>query len=474
MGSRLSLGKMGMKKLSTKIWVLIVTFLLVTITFMYVFTDFLYEQLYVEDTKLSMIEVGAKLQTMYKGGKVTDEFVADIEQYNMYSYFNVFAVRNPRELSACVPFEIDYDTLIGQEERKQLLQGKSVTKIGYEQRFEREVISVIMPLTDQNRLEGILYFYYPLAKISELANKEVIILVCTVIVFSMLVAVLVYKGIRHIMRPLLELHEAVSKMSKGNYEARVPVSSKDEIGKLSEAFNEMAASIQHEDESQRTFLGTVSHELRTPLSYIKGYSEAIQNHLMEGREQEEAIRLIVRETNRMERLINELLQLARYSNESGNYELYPIVLAECIRDAISLLVKKAENKKIKFEIILDESIIVQGNEEKLKQIFINVLENAVHYSNRDSKVQISTKVEKDSAIITIEDYGIGIPADDLPHITERFYRVNKARSRADGGSGLGLSIVEQLVQQHKGKLFLSSEQGKGTIITIQIPMMEEI
>lgn len=463
-----------MKKLSTKIWALIVAFLLITIAVMYIFTDFLYEQLYVEDTKLSMIEVGTKLQTMYQGGKVTDEFVADIEQYNMYSYFNVFAVRNPRELSACVPFEIDYDTLIGPEERQQLLLGKSVTKIGYEPRFEREVISVILPLTDQNRLEGILYFYYPLAKITELANKEVIMVVCSGILFSMLVAIFVHKGIRHIMKPLQQLHEAVSKMSKGNYDVRVKVTSKDEIGKLSEAFNEMVASIQHEDESQKAFLGTVSHELRTPISYIKGYSEAIQSHLIVGQKQEEAIDLIVQETKRMERLTNELLQLARYSNENENIELYPIVLAETVRDVVKLLMKKVESKNIKIETVLDEGIIVQGNEEKLKQIFINVIENAIHYSNKDSTVKIVTRIEKKNAIILIKDYGIGIPADDLPHITERFYRVNKARSRADGGSGLGLSIVDQLVKQHKGQLYFSSTVGKGTIVTIELPIVEEL
>ncbi|RKJ52771.1 two-component sensor histidine kinase, partial [Butyricicoccus sp. 1XD8-22] len=169
-----------MKKLSTKIWLLILLFLTVTVIFMVLFTDFLYERLYVSDSEQSMIEVGEKLQSLYKGGKVTDELVDKIEEYNLFSNFNVFAVRNPRELSACVPFEIDYDTLIGPDERQQLLQGKSITKIGYEQRFDREVISVILPFTDQNRLEGILYLYYPLAKISELANTEVLVLITSV------------------------------------------------------------------------------------------------------------------------------------------------------------------------------------------------------------------------------------------------------------------------------------------------------
>lgn len=461
-----------MKKLSTKIWLLILLFLTVTVIFMVLFTDFLYERLYVSDSEQSMIEVGEKLQSLYKGGKVTDELVDKIEEYNLFSNFNVFAVRNPRELSACVPFEIDYDTLIGPDERQQLLQGKSITKIGYEQRFDREVISVILPFTDQNRLEGILYLYYPLAKISELANTEVLVLITSVVLFSMLIAFFVHKGLRRIMRPLNELHQAVERMSEGDYHTRVQVASSDEIGKLSKAFNEMADAIQREDEERKIFLATVSHELRTPISYVKGYSEAIQNDFIEGAEREEAIKLINREANRMERLTNEILELAR-SKEQEAINLYPIVLAETIRESITLLEHLAQKKEIYIQTDLDESIIVQGDEEKLKQIFINVIENAICYSNEESTINVLTKSIKGNAIVEIADKGIGIPKEDLPYVTQKFYRVNKARSRADGGSGLGLSIVDQLVKLHHGKLFIQSEEGKGTTVTITVPLLEE-
>ena len=199
-----------------------------------------------------MIEVGEKLQTIYKGGKVSDELIADIEDYNAYSNLNIFAVRNPRELSACVPFDIDYDTLIGAEERQQLLAGKAVTKIGYEERFEREIISVIFPFTDQNRLEGIIYLYFPLAKISELAKDEVTLLVTGAFMFLLVIAFFVYQGIKRIMQPLKDLQQAAEQMSTGDYAVRVDVTSKDEIGTLSSAFNQMAKSIQQEDEAQKS------------------------------------------------------------------------------------------------------------------------------------------------------------------------------------------------------------------------------
>ena len=463
-----------MKKLSTKIWLLIILFLCVTIVFMYVFTDFLYEQLYVEDTEASMIEVGEKLQTMYKGGKVTDYFIQEIETYNGYSNLNIFAVRNPRELSACVPFDIDYDTLIGPEERQQLLAGESITKIGYEERFERQIISVILPLTDQNRLEGILYVYFPLAKITEMANEEVLLLIGGAVLFSLLIGFFVYKGIRRIMHPLNELQQAVKQMSSGDYAARVTVTSRDEIGILSATFNEMAEAIQQEDESQKVFLATVSHELRTPISYVKGYSETIQNGFIDGAERDEAIRLIAREANRMERLTNELMQLARSNNDTTHNEYDPIVLAETIRDAVTILQQQVTKKRIMLQLDLDEELIVLGDEEKLKQIFINVIENAICYSDEGSTVQIRTAALEDTAHIEVQDHGIGIPTEDLPHITERFYRVNKARSRADGGSGLGLSIVEQLIKQHNGSLKITSQLQQGTCVQITLPLMEDV
>ncbi|WP_431027885.1 sensor histidine kinase [Lysinibacillus sp. LZ02] len=461
-----------MTTFARKIWALIIVFLVITIAFMYLLTDFLYEQLYVEDTEASMIEYGERLATKYKGGEVTDELIAEIEEHNSYGNFSVFAVRNPRELSACVPFAIDYETLIGPDERQQLLAGQAIIKIGYEERFERQIISVIFPFTDENRLEGILYLYYPLAKISELAKEEVLFLIACVVVFAVVIGYFVFKALRHIMRPLHELQQAVQQMSTGDYTARVSVTSKDEIGQLSNAFNDMAQAIQQEDEEKKTFLATVSHELRTPISYVKGYSESIQNGFIEGEQKEEAIRLIAREANRMERLTNELMQLVHVEAEQA-VEMYPIVLAETLRDAIQIIHVKAKEKRIEILLEADEELIVEADEEKLKQILINLLENAIRYSDEKKTVRVEARAYEKMAVMKVIDKGIGIPKEDLPKITERFYRVNKARSRADGGSGLGLSIVDKLVKQHQGTLHIESEVGEGTVVTVQIPLMEE-
>ncbi|MGG0655170.1 sensor histidine kinase [Rummeliibacillus pycnus] len=462
-----------MKKLSTRIWAIIVAFLAITILFMYVLTNFLYEGLYVKDVENSMVEIGGKLSTMYDGGKVTDDFINKINQYNSYSNVNVFAVRNPRELSACVPFDIDYDTLIGSDERAQLLEGKTITKKGYEKRFDRQVISAIIPLTDQNRLEGIIYIYFPLAKITEMASKEVFILLGSALIFIFLIGFGVYKGIKHIMKPLKELQNAAEKMSVGDYETRVEVNSKDEIGHLAQTFNKMAASIQQEDEAQKKFLTTVSHELRTPISYVKGYGEALEHGYIEESQRQQTLALIVREANRLEKLTNELLQLSRAVDQQDSKTLYPLPLAETIREVVHITQQQMHQKAITLRTDIDEEIIISADEEKIQQILINLIENALRYSEEKTEMILSAKKEGDFAVITVQDHGIGIPKEDLPHIAERFYRVNKARSRSDGGSGLGLSIVDQLVKYHKGNWQIDSELGKGTTVKIQIPLIGE-
>ena len=461
-----------MKSLAAKIWMLIIVFVIVTITFMYVLTDILYERLYVSDSEQAMVEVGSKLQTQYRGGAVTDEFVEFVEQHNTYSNYHVFAVRNPRELSACVPFEIDYDTLIGPSERQQLLAGDSFAKIGYEPRFGRDVISVVLPLVDENRLEGIIYLYYPLAKISELAQQEFALLAGAAIIFTTLVAIAGMYGLRKILQPLKQLQHAVVEMTGGNYDVQVQVASQDEIGQLSNAFNKMAHTIQQEDEAQKTFLATVSHELRTPISYVKGYSESIQQQILTPEQQREAINVIAKEAERMERLTNDLMQLVRKEQLEQQFE--PLVLAECIREVEQLLTPQLQAKQLTLQLSLDEDLIVEADEGQLKQLFINIIENAIRYSDRGQQIFVAAKGEDPFAKIVVQDFGIGIAHEHLAHVTERFYRVNKARSRADGGSGLGLSIVKQIVLVHKGTLLIDSEELKGTTVTIKIPTLKEL
>lgn len=462
-----------MKKLSFKIWMLLLVFIVTTIVFLVIFTNFLYEELYVQHTETSMKEVAENLQRTYTGGTVTNGFIEQTEVYNRFSDVEVFTVRNPRELSACLPFDIDYDTLIGAEERAQLIDGKSVTKRGYEKRFDRDVVSVIYPLVDENRLEGIIYLYVPLTKITELASKDALFLILTVSILLICLAYISLKSLQRVLKPLAKLKEASISMAAGKYDTRVDVESQDEVGELAQTFNQMAESIQLEDEKKRNFLSVVSHELRTPISYIKGYGEAFEQQLIPEEKKVEIYSLIVREANRMQKLTNDLLTVAR-SETLEKVEKSPLVLAETIREVLQLVKPLATEKEIAFSVLIDEETILAADEQKTKQVLINIIENAIRYSPNLSKITISNTTTKKDTKIQITDEGCGMGQEHLPHITERFYRVNQARSRSDGGTGLGLSIASQLVEAQKGNLSFESELGKGTTVYITLPIWEDL
>jgi len=235
------------------------------------------------------------------------------------------------------------------------------------------------------------------------------------------------------------------------------------------------------EEARMEFVVNVSHELRTPLTAIRGYAETLLDHGLE--DQEEArkfLEIIHRHAERLGRLLNELLDLSNIELERSPLSIRPLSLAEVTRHAAAMLLPQAEQKAIRLvNAVLDDLPPVLADRDRLVQILVNLIDNAVKYTAEGGTVKVSAAVlpSESAAVselqhvveIAVEDTGIGIPEKDLPRITERFYRVDKARSREMGGTGLGLAIVKHLVQAHGGSLVIESELGKGTRVRITLP-----
>ncbi|MDE3839247.1 two-component sensor histidine kinase [Bacillus methanolicus] len=456
-----------------KLWFTITAAILITILYSYFLSYFFYERLYVDNVEKSLVEEGKRLALDYKGGPLTEQFIEKIEWYSTKTNYEVLVVNNPRELSACLPFEIDYQTLIGEEEREQLLKGKPVKKSGYEERFDRKILAVIIPLMDQNRLEGIIYLYVPLAKISELTKDFVFVWIIAGSVFALVAVLLGTKWIGRLTRPLIEMKEAANRVSQGDYSARIHLQSNDEVGQLANAFNHMSASIQKEDERKKEFIANVSHELRTPISYVKGYSEAIVSGIVKNEEEmNKYLQLIHREAGRMERLVYDLLDLSKLDAEEYKLNKIPIPLAQVIEDATQKYLPILKEKGIQLHSNFDPDIIINGEAERMEQIVQNLIDNSICYTEKGGTISIILSDDPEGCKLEIADTGTGIPPEDLQKVTQRFYRVNKGRSRNDGGTGLGLAIVEKLVHLHSGKLTITSEIGKGTTVTIVLPSLE--
>lgn len=262
-------------------------------------------------------------------------------------------------------------------------------------------------------------------------------------------------------------------MATGDFSERITVSSEDEIGRLGKAFNKMANSLETEDVKRKEFLANVSHELRTPLSYIKGYSEAILDGVAKGPQQEKVTQLIHKEAGRMQRLVHDLLDLAQLEGEHFPLKKQPIVFSQLIEDVLDTYEIKFIEKEIHISTNLNPEVIVMIDEDRMQQVLHNVLDNAIRYTNQKGNIVITLEQIDDYCELKIKDTGIGIDIEHLENLGERFYRVDKARSRQHGGTGLGLAIVKQIVHIHGGQWKIESEKDKGTTVIIKLNVQDE-
>ncbi|KAA9031713.1 two-component system histidine kinase PnpS [Niallia endozanthoxylica] len=224
------------------------------------------------------------------------------------------------------------------------------------------------------------------------------------------------------------------------------------------------------EQMRKDFVANVSHELKTPVTSIKGFSETLLDGAMENKDTLEAfLNIILKESDRLQSLINDLLELSKIEHEGFSLTLQTFNLTDLLEDTIRMMEGKAKDKNITILFETHPSqLSLEGDVYRLKQVFINIISNAVLYTPIGGKVYINVEETKKTVIVHIKDTGMGIEEKEIPRIFERFYRVNKARDRDSGGTGLGLAIVKHLLEAHKGKITVDSELGKYTVFSIEL------
>lgn len=285
-------------------------------------------------------------------------------------------------------------------------------------------------------------------------------------VISVVLAVVLYIMMRRLMRPLDRLSQKTREVADGNYEW-IPVQGKDEIAQLGRDFNIMTAAVQNKIESQQRFVANLAHELRTPLTSIGGYSEYLLRGNADADRQVQALRYIQSESRRMQQMASQLLLLASVQDggEMGNRDermkMAEVSVSECLREAYESCEPLIREKEL---AVVSEGtdFSVQGVKELLVCLFRNLLENAVRACDRGGEV----KIHYEDGKFAIRDNGIGMEPEELGHITEPFYRVDKARSRESGGTGLGLALCQDIVTLHRAEIQYESAVGKGTEVTV--------
>lgn len=278
--------------------------------------------------------------------------------------------------------------------------------------------------------------------------------------------------IRMITVPIGELNEGISRMSAGDLSARVRVRGKTEFSQLAAAFNSMSERIERQDKTRNQFVSNASHELKTPLSTMKILMETlIYQEPMDPAMTKEFLKDCNAEIDRLNRIVSDLLTLASVDSGNAQFNRQELRLKDLILEQARRLSPLARERGIELECSVKDSVEVSGDSFKLAQVIYNVIDNAIKYTPRGGSVRVDLFRQGKKAVIRISDTGIGIPAEDLPHIFDRFYRVDKARSRETGGTGLGLSIVKQIVLMHDGDITASSVENEGTTFTIELPAL---
>jgi len=276
---------------------------------------------------------------------------------------------------------------------------------------------------------------------------------------------------RRMMSPIGVLAGAARRLGHGDLSQRVRLQGEGEVASLAQAFNSMAGDLEYAEQLRRNMVADVAHELRTPLSNIQGYLEAIRDGMVEP--DAAAIRSLNEETSLLSRLVNELQELSLA--EAGELKL--VYQAEDITNLVKQAVTPWQPQLTAGEISLslelpDDLPLVNIDWQRVNEVLHNILENAVAHTPKGGTINVAASQKGKWVEVSVSDTGEGIPAEDLPHVFERFYRVDKSRARATGGSGLGLTIARRLIEAHDGTIVVQSKLGEGSRFSFTLPIAE--
>ena len=288
-----------------------------------------------------------------------------------------------------------------------------------------------------------------------------------------LAVVLVMAGIISsiVTKPVAELSAGIERMSEGDYSRRVHVPGKGEMAQLAAAFNQMSQQVHNLDEARNQFVSNASHELKTPLATMKILVESmIYQDDMPGELRQEFLTDINKEIDRLSSVVGDLLTLVHIDSHKLRLRREMMIFADTVRESVKRLQPLAKKHGQEIVVEISDACEMFADPGKLAQVCYNIIENGIKYTPDGGKITVTLKRMGRDAVLEISDTGVGIPAEDVEHVFDRFYRVDKARSRETGGTGLGLSIVQQIVRLHAGSVTVQSEQGKGTTFIVQLPV----
>lgn len=300
-------------------------------------------------------------------------------------------------------------------------------------------------------------------EIVNIVRRSVLITIST---SALYIIIMMRYSAKKILGPIKQINEATKKVATGDFDIKLESDREDEIGQLTKNFNTMAKDLNKIEVLQKDFINNMSHELKTPISSIKGFAQLLEKENLTDEEKKEYIGIIVEESDRLLNISSNILKLSKLQNKEKITNKKNVDISEQIRKVINVLENKWTEKNVTISANLPKTII-KGDEELLYQVWMNLIDNSIKFTDPDGKIDINIKKINNKAEISIKDNGIGMTEDEKKKVFERFYQVDE--SHYSEGSGLGLSIVKRIINLLNGEIRIETEKGKGSNFIVELP-----
>lgn len=305
-------------------------------------------------------------------------------------------------------------------------------------------------------------------------DQQIMFVIAIITIVVVAVVLLIFLSgmffIRSIVYPVIKIGEITRNFAKGDFSERINKTTDDEIGELCDSINYMADELSNTEQMKNEFISSVSHELRTPLTAIKGWSETLTSMDDDKETFRKGMRVITSETERLSQMVEELLDFSRIQDNRLQLQKDTIDILAELGETVLIYQERARALGIKLDYYEPEMLpFVYGDKNRLRQVFINIVDNAIKYSDKGDTVSVEAYEQDGDIVITVSDTGMGISKEDLPKIKTKFFKANHTRR----GSGIGLAVADEIIARHNGTLTIDSEQGVGTTVMITLPCIEQ-
>jgi len=348
------------------------------------------------------------------------------------------------------------------------LKGKKTTYRGKNSQTNESILSVSIPMKENEEVIGVVRVITALTDVNKILFSHILTLVVLGIFIVFLIFVAGVFLSNTIIKPVKEITCAAEAMARGRFDVRVNKRYDDEVGKLADTLNYMAEEVSKNEKMKNDFIASISHEIRTPLTAIIGWVIAINSGSVESSEEiREGLRIVERESKRLDAMVGELLDFSKFDAGAITLKKDLVDLKEILLHIKKQMDPRVKREGIIIEMDIDEDLpFIDADENRLKQVLINIVHNSFKFTQKGGGINIIAKELKDKVLIRVEDNGCGMPKEDIPKVTQRFFKGKNSVA----GNGLGLSICDEIIKLHSGEMNIESTVGEGTAVSIILPL----